>query len=295
MSNLESTNKKLVAFSHVNKNSLDQYTNFTTQREDLLTRKQELDAGRQSILDLIESLDMKKEDAILTTYKTIARHFAEVFTELVPEGTGRLVMQTEHVGEDDAKDAKESKSKKRKRKTAELVREGKAGDKKVFSGVDVKVSFTGSAQAQRTAQLSGGQKTVVALAIIFAIQRCDPSPFYLFDEIDQALDDVYRTSVASLLAKQQESTQFITTTFRNEMLVEAKQFLGVSFANKVSRVHVLTRVEAQELARVNEREHEDARDADGQGRRKKRRIAESRSRSRAGSTSRSVSRDPSMH
>lgn len=47
-------------------------------------------------------------------------------------------------------------------------------------------------------QLSGGQKTVVALALIFAIQRCDPAPFYLFDEIDAALDPQYRTAVGSI-------------------------------------------------------------------------------------------------
>jgi len=45
-------------------------------------------------------------------------------------------------------------------------------------------------------QLSGGQKSVVALALIFAIQRCDPAPFYLFDEIDANLDQQYRSSVA---------------------------------------------------------------------------------------------------
>ena len=50
--------------------------------------------------------------------------------------------------------------------------------------------------------LSGGQKTLVALALIFAIQRCDPAPFYLFDEIDAALDPQYRTTVATLLDKQ---------------------------------------------------------------------------------------------
>ncbi len=51
-------------------------------------------------------------------------------------------------------------------------------------------------------QLSGGQKTLTALTLIFAIQRCDPAPFYLFDEIDAALDPAYRTSVAKLLRKQ---------------------------------------------------------------------------------------------
>ena len=49
-------------------------------------------------------------------------------------------------------------------------------------------------------QLSGGQKTVVALTLIFAIQRCDAAPFYLFDEIDSALDPQYRTAVGSILS-----------------------------------------------------------------------------------------------
>ena len=61
----------------------------------------------------------------------------------------------------------------------------------------LQVSFTGkSAETREMNQLSGGQKSLVALALIFAIQRCDPAPFYLFDEIDQALDPQYRTSVA---------------------------------------------------------------------------------------------------
>ena len=51
-------------------------------------------------------------------------------------------------------------------------------------------------------QLSGGQKAVVALAFILAIQRCDPAPFYLFDEVDAALDPEFRRSVAQLIAEQ---------------------------------------------------------------------------------------------
>ena len=59
------------------------------------------------------------------------------------------------------------------------------------------VSFTGnSAEMRDMQQLSGGQKSLVALTLIFAIQRCDPAPFYLFDEIDQALDSQHRKAVA---------------------------------------------------------------------------------------------------
>jgi hypothetical protein len=63
----------------------------------------------------------------------------------------------------------------------------------------IQVSFTGKGETQSMKQLSGGQKTVVALTLIFAIQRCDPAPFYLFDEIDAALDPQYRTAVGSIL------------------------------------------------------------------------------------------------
>lgn len=51
-------------------------------------------------------------------------------------------------------------------------------------------------------QLSGGQRTIVALALIFAIQRSDPAPFYLLDEVDAALDPQYRTTVAKMLRQQ---------------------------------------------------------------------------------------------
>ena len=61
------------------------------------------------------------------------------------------------------------------------------------------VSFTGKGETQSLKQLPGGQKTVVALTLIFAIQRCDPAPFYMFDEIDAALDSQYRTAVGSIL------------------------------------------------------------------------------------------------
>lgn len=59
-----------------------------------------------------------------------------------------------------------------------------------FTGVGIKVSFTGGEGDMREMnQLSGGQKSLVALALIFAIQKCDPAPFYLFDEIDQVRED----------------------------------------------------------------------------------------------------------
>eukprot|EP01024_Parvocaulis_polyphysoides_P046954 TRINITY_DN44506_c0_g1_i1.p1 TRINITY_DN44506_c0_g1~~TRINITY_DN44506_c0_g1_i1.p1 ORF type:complete len:150 (-),score=12.88 TRINITY_DN44506_c0_g1_i1:81-530(-) len=97
-------------------------------------------------------------------------------------------------------------------------------------------------------QLSGGQKTLVALALIFAIQRCDPAPFYLFDEVDAALDPQYRTTVANLLLKQSidvdSPAQYIVTTFHPQIVEVSHKVYGVSHNNRISTVQVITKEEA---------------------------------------------------
>jgi len=118
-----------------------------------------------------------------------------------------------------------------------------------YIGVKVKVSFTGQGETQSMKQLSGGQKTVVALTLIFAIQRCDPAPFYLFDEIDAALDPQYRTAVGNMIRRLADmaNTQFITTTFRPELVKVADKIYGVTHKNRVSRVNVVSKEDALEF------------------------------------------------
>jgi structural maintenance of chromosome 3 (chondroitin sulfate proteoglycan 6) len=167
-------NRKLQGYSQVNKKALDQYVSFTEQYDDLLNKKKESDNGAERITELIQALDRKKDEAIERTFKGVAKHFAQVFSELVPDGKGVLVMQR-------AKDVQEM------------------GRIAAYTGVAIKVAFTRGGETQHMQHLSGGQKSLVALALIFAIQRCDPAPFYLFDEIDSALDQSHRTVFGPLL------------------------------------------------------------------------------------------------
>ncbi len=120
---------------------------------------------------------------------------------------------------------------------------------KNYTGVSIKVSFNSKHdEGLRIQQLSGGQKSLVALATVFAIQKCDPAPFYLFDEIDANLDALYRTAVANMIKELAETAQFITTTFRPEMVTVAKKHYGVLFdANKVSSIRSISRDEAHEF------------------------------------------------
>jgi ABC-type multidrug transport system ATPase subunit len=112
----------------------------------------------------------------------------------------------------------------------------------------VRVSFTPAGEVYLMSQLSGGQKALVALSMIFAIQRCDPAPFYLFDELDQALDSTYRAAVAAMIQRQANAegsrTQFITTTFRPELVKVASKCYGISLQNKNSNIHSLSKGDA---------------------------------------------------
>ncbi|KAK6247498.1 hypothetical protein QUC31_019063 [Theobroma cacao] len=278
---LHRCNEQLQQFSHVNKKALDQYVNFTEQREELQKRQAELDSGDEKIKELIAVLDQRKDESIERTFKGVARHFREVFSELVQGGHGHLVMMKKKDGDRADDDDHDDDG------PREVDLEGRV---EKYIGVKVKVSFTGQGETQSMKQLSGGQKTVVALTLIFAIQRCDPAPFYLFDEIDAALDPQYRTAVGSsgfsgVVFGQVRSigskaiqflsltlsifsflflstwfvlynsdmirrladmanTQFITTTFRPELVKVADQIYGVTHKNRVSRVNVVSKEDA---------------------------------------------------
>lgn len=77
----------------MNKKAFEQYNNFTKQRDQLLERRSELDKSAASIEELIQVLDMRKDEAIERTFKQVASNFEEVFEKLVPAGKGRLIIQ----------------------------------------------------------------------------------------------------------------------------------------------------------------------------------------------------------
>nr|AAB42143.1 chromosome scaffold protein [Aspergillus nidulans] len=232
---LHKVNEALKKYAHVNKKAFEQYNNFTKQRETLTSRREELDASQKSIDDLISVLDHRKDEAIERTFKQVSREFATIFEKLVPAGRGRLIIQRKTDRTQRAEDDLESEDEEAKHSVENYV------------GVGISVSFNSKHDdQQRIQQLSGGQKSLCALALVFAIQACDPAPFYLFDEIDANLDAQYRTAVAQMLKTISDSTngQFICTTFRPEMLHVAEKCYGVSFRQKASTIDVVSREEA---------------------------------------------------
>ncbi|WFD44305.1 Structural maintenance of chromosomes protein 3 [Malassezia psittaci] len=216
---LQSVRGALDQMTHVNKRAVEQYSSFTKQRNALLQRHADLDASNKSIHELIAVLDTRKDAALRETFAHVAQHFSEVFAQLVAGGTGRLTLELD------------------------------THDTPV--GVAIHVSFGPAQREQLLSQLSGGQKSVVALALVFAIQKSDPAPFYLFDEIDANLDTQYRTSVAQVVHQLSMRAQFIMTTFRPELVEQAQNAYGVLFGpQKVSTIVRIAQSEALQFVQT---------------------------------------------
>merc|ERR1712218_275705 len=152
--------------------------------------------GHKKINDLMDVLEQRKFEAILFTFKQVSKYFQEVFEKLCPLGRGTLSIKRDDSNDDDDDQAHRLEN---------------------ATGVSCAVSFTGKNNEMREMnQLSGGQKSLVAMALIFAIQKCDPAPFYLFDEIDQALDPMYRKVRISSLTSQFCDTECHTEEMGND-------------------------------------------------------------------------------
>lgn len=228
LAQLNTTNKGLTKYAHINKKAMEQYNTFTRERSDLTKRKEELEKSRDSIEQLMTKLEKQKDQAIIKSFKQVSKSFHNIFGKLVPVGVGNLIMQ-----ERESTNANDSDS------------DDEPLNIENYVGVAISVSFNSRHdEQQRIEQLSGGQKSLCAIALILAIQECDPAPFYLFDEIDANLDTQYRTAVANMIHSLSGSAQFICTTFRPEMLQVADKFYGVMFGNKVSTVSEINREEA---------------------------------------------------
>lgn len=244
---LTDVNEKLSKYSHINKKAMEQYHTFTRQRDELVQRREDLEKSRDSIENLITNLEMQKDEAITKSFQQVAKSFHEIFEKLVPAGVGNLIMQKkdQKITNDD---------------DDELMIDGEdlGNDTEQnidnYVGVSISASFNSkNDEQQRIEQFSGGQKSLCAIALILAIQKCDPAPFYLFDEIDANLDTQYRTAVAAMINSLSNNAQFICTTFRPEMLQVANKFYGVMFSNKVSTVSEINREEAMSFVEGQQR------------------------------------------
>ncbi len=179
----------------------------------------------ESIEEMCRGLEEAKFSKIEFTFKQVGKYFSEFFSFLVPAGSARLAFNY-----DSSQD----------------------GNNNMPTEISIFATFSGGEETSELNQLSGGQKTIVALAFMFAFQKADPSPVYIFDEVDANLDAASRSKVAQLIQKIKEekgdiAPQFITTTFRKDLVENADNIVKVSMFHGASKIEVLDRKDALEF------------------------------------------------
>ena len=190
--------KRMQELGDVNMRALAAYDEVLTRQTELKEQIETLSKERKEILDRMSGYEQLKKETFMKTYNHINENFKEVFHRL-SEGEGELVLE---VPEDP-----------------------------LSGGLDMKVSIRDK-KHQRLGSLSGGEKSLTALAFVFAIQRYMPSPFYAFDEVDASLDTMNVERIAQMVQNQSKDTQFIVVSHRRPMIESANRTIGVTQKEK---------------------------------------------------------------
>ena len=199
---LEKVEKELADFGEVNMKAIQEYEEVKKRRDDLFERKLTLEREREEILERIEKYEKMKRETFFETFDRINEYFKEIIAELT-EGWGELYL-------DNPEDP-------------------------FNSGLHMRVKPRNK-PIQKLESMSGGEKSLVALAFILAIQRYKPAPFYAFDEVDMFLDGVNVKRVAKMIKRMSKNAQFIVVSLRKPMIEEADAIIGVTLGRDNSSV-----------------------------------------------------------
>ena len=204
---------EIKALGSVNVNAIEDYREVSERYEFLNTQHQDLVTARETLLKIIEELDTGMRLQFEEKFAQIRLEFDKVFKELFGGGHGTLVLQED----EDILEA----------------------------GIQI-ISQPPGKKLQNMMQLSGGEKALTAIALLFAIQNLKPSPFCLLDEIEAALDDSNVDRFAKYLHKLTKYTQFIVITHRRGTMVSADRLYGITMQEKgVSTLVSVSLVESE--------------------------------------------------
>lgn len=197
-SKIQRLEKRMAELGDVNMRALAAYDEVLARQSELKEQIETLSKERKEILERMQGYEQLKKETFMKTYNHINENFKEVFHQL-SEGEGELKLECP----DDPL-------------AGGMTIEAQPRDKKL----------------QRLESMSGGEKSLTALAFVFAIQRYMPSPFYAFDEVDASLDTMNVERIAQMVQNQSKDTQFIVVSHRRPMIESANRTLGVTQKEK---------------------------------------------------------------
>ena len=196
---------------------------------------------------MIRETDRQIQETFNATFEAAARNFEELVGDVFPGGSGCLRLVSEEQAsrpvlggqradaEDAADGAREDAGDGAAEAAADLESEIGA-DGEQMPGVEIEITPAGKA-TKRLSLLSGGEKSMTALAFLFAVFLARPCPFYVLDEVEAALDDLNLDRFLTLLRRYADRAQFIVITHQKRTMEAADWLYGVSMAdNGVSKV-----------------------------------------------------------
>ena len=187
--------RRLSALGRVNPLALEEYAALEERHAFLVTQLEDLSRSKRDLLDIVREVDERVEQAFAEAFYDTARQFERVFPRLFPGGEGRLVLT-------DPSDM-------------------------LSTGLEVEARPPGK-QIKRLSLLSGGERSLVAVALLVAIFKARPSPFYILDEVEAALDDANLARLLILFEELRDSSQLIVITHQKKTMETADALYGVS-------------------------------------------------------------------
>jgi chromosome segregation protein len=187
--------RDLALLGRVNPLALEEFAALEERHQFLSTQLEDLKATRRDLLTVVREVDERILEVFTSAYHDVAREFEIVFATLFPGGEGRLVLT-------DPEDM-------------------------LLTGIDVEARPPGK-KVKRLSLLSGGERSLTAVALLVAIFRARPSPFYILDEVEAALDDVNLGRLIALIAELRASSQIILITHQKRTMEIADALYGVT-------------------------------------------------------------------
>ncbi|MCS3900420.1 chromosome segregation protein SMC [Methanococcus voltae] len=195
---LENNIKKL---EPVNMRAIEDYDFINERYEELFGKRKEYEQEEQKYLQLIAEVQKRKKETFMATYVKVAEYYGQIYGEI--GGNGKLSLENE---EDP------------------------------FSGGLLIDASPMNKQLQNLDVMSGGEKSLTALAFLFAIQRLNPSPFYVLDEVDAALDTKNASLIGDMISNASKESQFIVISHREQMISKSNVMYGVCMENGLSKI-----------------------------------------------------------
>jgi chromosome segregation protein len=217
---LERLERRRAQIGPVNPLAEQEYEEAREHVESLQAQREDTERGMRELEALIRDIDREIERAFEQTFEATAKNFEEMVEHLFPGGRGRLRRVTLRAVPDAEAEGEAA---------AEDVAEGdeESEDQREEFGVEIEVTPAGKS-TRKLSLLSGGEKSLVAIAFVFAVFLARPCPFYILDEVEAALDDANIDRFLQLVRRFSDRAQFVIVTHQKRTMDAADVLYGVS-------------------------------------------------------------------